>query len=149
RWPGNSSDMRWLWLTVLASALNAADCPAPVDQKLDLPGRPFKLAVAADGCSIFASIIGQEKGEESGIAFIRNENGALKLARTVPHKPAPTGIVLTHDGRTLLATAGEGIVLLDVARIGKGVKNPAIGTVKTQNAAGSVYVNVTGDDAIA
>ncbi len=72
--------------------------------------------------------------------------GDLKLIRTARLKPPPRGIVLTHDGKTLIVSNGEGAVFLDVERLISGQGNPEIGAVKEGRAPGSVYVNVTRDD---
>jgi DNA-binding beta-propeller fold protein YncE len=51
---------------------------------------------------------------------------------------APTGLVLTHDGKLLIVAAQDNVTFVDVERLSEAGK---IG-----GGAGSVYVNVTADD---
>src|SRR5277367_971236 len=83
------------------------------DQKLELPGHPFKLAISNDGEWVFAALLPQSAGEAAGIGVIRRVGPELKLIRTVRVNPPPRGIVLTHDGKTLIASNGEGVVFLN------------------------------------
>jgi DNA-binding beta-propeller fold protein YncE len=115
-------------------------------QKLELPGHPFKLAISNDGQWIFAALLSQSAGDTAGIGVIRRVGPDLKLNRTVRVNPPPRGIVLTHDGKTLIASNGEGVVFLDVGRLISGQGDPEIAVVKEDGSPGSVYVNVTSDD---
>jgi DNA-binding beta-propeller fold protein YncE len=70
------------------------------------------------------------------------------MVRVVPVARAPAGIVLTHDGKLLVAAAGNAAVVLDVARITSGAPDPVLGTFSgsDKNFLQTVYVNVTADD---
>jgi DNA-binding beta-propeller fold protein YncE len=114
------------------------------DQKLALPGHPFKLAISNDGQWVFAALSGA--GDTAGIGVIRRDGADLKLIRMARVNPAPSGIVLTHDGKTLIASNGEGAVFLDVERLISGQGNPEIGALKEPGSTASIYVNVTRDD---
>jgi DNA-binding beta-propeller fold protein YncE len=140
--------MRVLLAALFATAAFAADCNAipGLTEKIDLPGHPFKIALTSDGCRLFVAMIAQSAKEASGIAVLSRANGHLRLERTVPLKPAPIGVVLTHDGKLLLAANGEGAVLLDVHRMETGAPNPLVGSIHEEDNPRSVYVNVTGDD---
>ncbi|MBZ5603717.1 MAG: hypothetical protein LAO79_15560 [Acidobacteriia bacterium] len=116
------------------------------DAKLDLPGHPFKLAITSDGEWVFASLLNESNGGATGLAVVRRESGALKLVRTIPLKPAPTGIVLSHDGKLLIAANGEGVVFLDVAKLESGAKDPIVDSIKETGSPQSIYVNITRDD---
>jgi DNA-binding beta-propeller fold protein YncE len=118
------------------------------DVRLTLPGHPFKLAVSKDGEWVYASLLPQSRGDSQGIAVIRREGGALKLARTFPMKTPATGIVLTHDGKSLIVANGEGAVFLDVAKLRSGTGDPVTATVKESGEPQSIYVNITSDDKI-
>ncbi|HEV8146667.1 MAG TPA: hypothetical protein VGP79_09810 [Bryobacteraceae bacterium] len=129
----------------------AANCQAPSSTptvKVDLPGHPFQAVSSRDGCWIFASMIGDSEKPVSGVAVIRRSGGKLELAQTAKLDHAVTGIVLTHDGKLLIAAVGGGVALLDVERLRSGAGDPIAARVDEDRASGSVYVNVTRDDRI-
>ena len=146
--------MRLSLLTALLAAAIptlAANCQAPSSTptvKIDLPGHPFQAVSSRDGCWIFAGMIGDGEKPVSGIAVIRRGGGKLDLAQTAKLERAVTGIVLTHDGKVLIAAVGGGVLLLDVARLKSGGGDPIVARVDEDQASGSVYVNVTKDDRI-
>ena len=145
----------WIWpillnISVIAgtAAINAqaqpSACNAPLGSAsvtIALPGNPFAVKPAADGCWVFASV-------SEGIAVLKRQAGHIELVRVVPVKPAPAGIVLTHDGKLLIAAANNAAVVLDVARMTAGAPTPELGTFSGRDAKflGSVYANVTADD---
>ena len=131
--------------TVAALALITTALAA--DTKLDLPGHPFKLAISRDGRWIYASILPDAPGDSSGLAVIERDGASLKLKRMIPMRPAPTGIVLSHDGKTLIA-ARAGVTFLDVARLHTSDQDPVTGAIDEPAARQSIYVNVTSDDKI-
>jgi len=53
---------------------------------------------------------------------------------------------MTHDGKVLITTNGEGIVLLDVDLLTAGNGEAVIGSVQIGKAVGTIYVNTTRDD---
>jgi len=146
--------MRLSLLTALLSAAIptfAANCQAlsaTPTVKVDLPGHPFQAVSSRDGCWIFAGMIGDGERPVSGIAVIRRGDGRLELAQTAKLEHAVTGIVLTHDGKVLIAAVGSGVWLLDVERLKTGAGDPVVARVDEEQSSGSVYVNVTRDDQI-
>jgi DNA-binding beta-propeller fold protein YncE len=133
-----------LQATVASSGFAQTTCNIVPSTPLtvELPGRPFKIVNSKDGCWVFASMA----GPGAGVAVLRRNEGRLELVRTARVIPAAFGIVMTHDGKILIATNGEGVVLLDVDRLTSGNGEPAIGTVQIGNEAGTIYVNATRDD---
>ena len=67
------------------------------------------------------------------------------MIREVPVKGFPTGMVLSHDGKLLIAATGN-VVFLDTGRMMSGHGEPVLGYLDHGNDQGSVYVNVTHDD---
>ena len=137
-----------LAVAILASALSAiaADCGAlATAQTVALSGYPLKLALSDDGCWLFASLFPQGPREAPGIAVLNLAGGSLKLVRTVPVATPVTGIVLTHDQKRLIG-ASSGVVVLDVAGMEAGARNPVMATIPEKRTQGSFYVNVTRDD---
>src|SRR5258708_14466846 len=120
--------MKWSFcagvaLITIAPAF-AANCNAPQATPVvtvELPRHPFQAVISADGCWIFAGMIGQPGKPVSGIAVLRRGGGKIELARTVPLEHGATGIVLTHDGKLLIAAVGAGVGLLDVGRMKRGM----------------------------
>ncbi|MBS1859424.1 MAG: hypothetical protein JST11_28880, partial [Acidobacteria bacterium] len=62
----------------------------------------------------------------------------------VPLQSRPTGMVLTHDGKLLIAASTDATVFLDVQRMTGGGENPVVGSLG--GGSGSIYANVTADD---
>jgi DNA-binding beta-propeller fold protein YncE len=80
------------------------------------------------------------------IAVLHRDDGRVKIAHTVKVKGRPTGMVLTHDGRTLIVASGGLILFLDVKRLVSGSRHSTIGSITDGEKAAAVYVNVTADD---
>jgi DNA-binding beta-propeller fold protein YncE len=109
-----------------------------------LPGNPFAVKPSADGCWVFASV----GGRNPGIAVLKRGNQRIDIVRVVPVPSAPAGIVLTHDGKLLIAAANDSVAILDVERMITGAEMRIAGTFSgfDRGFSGSVYVNVTSDD---
>jgi len=133
-------------LTLLATALIAASSQAlvasqkPASFEVALPGRPFGVVASSDNQWIFVSILDQ------GIAVLRNMDGHIQIARTIRTQSPPAGLVLTHDGNMLIAAAGNSVVCFDTKRLETGEGDPVFQSLSDASHAGSVYVNLTGDD---
>jgi DNA-binding beta-propeller fold protein YncE len=104
------------------------------------------VVVSSDGCSVFASLMNAGGGKLSGVAVLHRTGGKLDLVRTVPTPEPLTGIVLTHDGKLLIAAALTRIIFLDVACLVSGCSKPIAGSFSTGDKMQSIYVNVTADD---
>lgn len=85
-----------------------------------------------------------EKG--AGIAVLGRKGGHVDLVRTVPLATPPTGIVLTHDGKLLIAAAIDQVVFLDVQCLISGCGKPVAGSFSDGKNTASIYANVTPDD---
>jgi DNA-binding beta-propeller fold protein YncE len=125
----------------------ATGCNAPLASPsvtIALPGNPFAVKPTADGCWVFASL----GGANGGIAVLKRQGGRIEMVRVVPVAPAPAGIVVTHDGKLLVAAASNAAVVLDVERMTSGAPNPILGTFsgRDKKFLQTVYVNVTADD---
>jgi DNA-binding beta-propeller fold protein YncE len=122
-------------------------CNAPLETPsvtVTLPGNPFAVKPSADGCWVFASV----GGGNPGIAVLKRGNRRIDLVRVVSVPSAPAGIVLTHDGKLLIAAAASSVAILDVERMTTGAEMPIAGTFSgpDRGFSGAVYVNVTSDD---
>lgn len=136
----------------------AADCNAAARKPLtyvNLPGNPFQAISTPDGCWLFASLdYGSLDHTYAGIAVLQRAHGNVSLKRTLAAKEllakyAVLGMVLTHDGKLLLATTDTGVAFLDVNRLISGKGSALLGEFSDGPNAGSVYVNVTADDRFA
>jgi DNA-binding beta-propeller fold protein YncE len=125
-----------------------ADCnraaPEPITH-IELPGSPFEPIPTNDGCWIFVSLV-STKSEPGRVAVLKRDEGVISLARTVPVKGGPTGMVITHDGKILIAATGDGVAFLDSQRLISGSGSPVLGYWTEGTEAGRVYVNVTSND---
>src|ERR1035441_3827365 len=100
-----------LALTALVSSAQPSNCNAPAvspSVTIALPSRPFAVRPSADGCQVFVSLMGDDSAKNPGIALLKRAEGRIELLRVVPLKSPPTGLALTHDGKLLVATAGDG-----------------------------------------
>jgi DNA-binding beta-propeller fold protein YncE len=60
---------------------------------------------------------------------------------------APAGMVLTHDGKTLIAAADDRVAFLDVDRLLRGKGDAVLGYLTEDNiGAGRIFVNISADD---
>jgi 6-phosphogluconolactonase (cycloisomerase 2 family) len=137
-------------LLCAAPQSNAADCNSLSTDPLrfvDLPGQPFSTISSPDGCWLFVSISASNPREINGVAVLkRNGNGDIKLQRVVPVENGPSGMIITHDGKLLIASDADFIVFLDVQKMIAGSADPILGYFADQPQAGSVYANLTRDD---
>ena len=133
----------------------AADCNAAAPEPLayvNLPGSPFQAISTPDGCWLFASLAnGSSSHPEAGLAVLQRAGGKVSLERTLPAKrllakAAVLGMVLTHDGKLLIATTDTGVAFLDVDKLISGKGAALLGEFSDGPNAASIYVNVTADD---
>ena len=140
--------IRSLLALLIAAGIAAQAQPSGCNARLDaplvtiaLPGNPFGVLSSRDGCWVFASM-------GSGIAVLKRQGGHIELMRVVRVTLSPAGMVLTHDGKLLIAACNNATVVLDVAQMTAGAPNPVVGTFSGREAKflGSVYTNITADD---
>lgn len=134
-------------LVSIAAKAQPGGCNAPLPSPLvtiSLPGNPFAVKPTSDGCWLFVSV----GGANGGIAVLKRRDGHIETVRVVRVAPAPAGIVLTHDGKLLIAAANNAAVILDVERMTAGTPDPVLGSFNgfDKNFLQTVYVNVTADD---
>jgi DNA-binding beta-propeller fold protein YncE len=113
---------------------------------VQVPGRPFAAEPSADGCWMFAALVKGQAGSESGIAVLKDEGGTFRLARTVPLRKDATGVALSHDGAILVAAVGDGVAVLDTARLESGNADPVLGYIDESAEDAPVYVAISNDD---
>jgi YVTN family beta-propeller protein len=124
------------------------NCNQPTDEPVfffKVSGHPFEPVSTHDGCFIFLSLLPDHPHTPSRIAVIQRSAGQLSLIREVPVKGFPTGMILSHDGKMLIAATGN-LVFLDTDRLLSGRGEPVLGYLDNGIDPGSVYVNVTRDD---
>lgn len=121
---------------------------APAITEVRLPGRPFQALPTRDGKWILVSLPQTDSGKP-GIAVLKRTAGTASLVRLVPLDAPPTGMVLTHDGKLLIAAANERLAFLDVARLVDGGPGKVLGYLDETRAGtrlARVYANVSPDD---
>jgi YVTN family beta-propeller protein len=116
-----------------------------------LPGHPFGVVCSRDANWAFVALTGgggnRTGPTTSGVAVVQQVDGQFELKRVIPLQDGPDGLVLTHDGKTLIAADGVSVVLLDTSRMTSGSGEPVIGTF-SDGADSAIYVNVTADDKV-
>ena len=108
-----------------------------------LPGSPFGIATTSGAQWVFVAMTGNGA---SGIAVLQRTSTSIQLVRTVPLAQSPTGIVITHDGRLLIAAAGNEVYFLDTGSLISGGSQALVGSISDGAGAGSIDANVTADD---
>lgn len=137
-----------------AAQTNTLDCNEPASKPISfvhLRGHPFQAIATRDGCAIFVSAVGPPSSFSGGITVLRRAGGKVKQSRFIDADllRSPQGalaMVLTHDGRLLIATTGDSVDFLDVERLTSKHGSPLLGQISDGPNAGSIYVNVTADD---
>ncbi len=139
------------WQQLCLAALTfgpAAAAPAwtpPPSYEVELPGPPFGVVVTADQWA-FVSLLGRREGTPMGIAVLNGGGRRWHLVRTVETPEPPTGMVLTHDGKLLVAAADDDVLLLDVAEMVQGGRHPIRQVFRDTEGRGNISANVTADD---
>jgi DNA-binding beta-propeller fold protein YncE len=134
----------WALLLTIPSVLSAQ--PSPPFVTVGLPGKPFGVVVSQDQQWVFVSFASKRPGQTQGIAVLRAQEGQFKIQRVVAMSRQPAGIVLTHDGKLLIAAAKDYVVFFDTHRLITGESAPAFQWISDGAKASSVDVNVTADD---
>jgi DNA-binding beta-propeller fold protein YncE len=141
----------FVFLTLLALIASAQPCNGPnasPSVTIPLPGAPFTVIPSEDGCWLFASI-GGAGGGKPGVVVLQRSAGRVEVKRVVPVNPAPTGMVLTHDGKLLIGGTTSSVVFLDVARMTSRVGDAKLGAMEDRGRIrAAIYANVTADDKI-
>ena len=109
-------------------------------------GNPFDVVVSRDSQWIFVSLQGNGAERTQGIAVLRAQEGRIKLQHIVRMGHSPCGLILTHDGKLLIAAAQDYVVFFSVDRLITGESGAAFQWVSDGAKAGSICVNVTDDD---
>ena len=143
--PGWPSADRALAASASRSPCNAA--PASPLAYVPVPGHPFSTVLSKDGCWLFTSLTTSDPRSANGVALFERSGGELRLKKVFPVEGQPTGMVMTHDGKLLIVADDDYVVFMDVARMTAGRGDPILGFISDGDFPGSVYVNVTADDA--
>lgn len=121
-----------------------ADCNRPAAEaitQVTVPGHPFAAIPTADGCAIFVSLLAQK---QSHIAVLKRDNGIVSIAQNVAVDGMVGGMALSPDGKTLAATTGAGVALLDTAKLLAG-SDAVIATAEDGPHAGAIYIAFSPD----
>jgi DNA-binding beta-propeller fold protein YncE len=94
-----------------------------------LPGSPFGVVTTADGRWSFVTV-----GDK--VAVMSDQGFATTLVRLVSVPGQPVGEALTHDGRYLLLADEPGAVVLSVAGLERGARDPVLGVMSTSASPG-------------
>jgi hypothetical protein len=131
----------------LGTAAQSQGCNEPAASPsvtLSLPSSPFTAVPSADGCWVFVSLMEGGRRAQPGIAVVRRSGGKLNLEHTGDLTSTPAGIVLTHDGKLLIAAAEQETLFIDTGKLMKGDADAVVGSIS--GGRGSIYANVTPDD---
>ncbi|HLI16743.1 MAG TPA: hypothetical protein VKV22_00550 [Rhodanobacteraceae bacterium] len=131
---------------LLPAVARAADCHAPANASIvQVPGFPFGMAAASDGCWIFVSMW---TGRKSGALTVLHDSGdTFSVAREVPLSGGGSGETLTHDGKLLIVTQWNGdVAAYDVGKLELPSGDPLLGTLREGRYAGAVYAITSLDD---
>jgi hypothetical protein len=140
-----------------APASATEDCNQPTIDPIawvDLPSlQAFQALPTKDGCWIFVSLAsGHDEASDSDpagqIAVFARKAGRITLRRVVHVGGNPSGMAITHDGRTLILADGNRVAFLNIARLIAGRGNFVLGYWNDRSETpGRTYVALTSDDA--
>jgi DNA-binding beta-propeller fold protein YncE len=135
-------------VTLTLPKCSTATATAPTLSKVrtgiaQIGGDPFGAAATADGHYTFVTV-------GNAIDVLRNGSGPVPaLIRTISAPHASKGLELTHDGKFLVAAAGSGAVVVNVAEAIQGAPDPVVGTLTSTHGSGAVEVLISPDDRFA
>jgi serine/threonine protein kinase/DNA-binding beta-propeller fold protein YncE len=103
-------------------------------------GGPFGIAVTPDGQYSFVTT-------GNAVDVFRNSAGlAPTLLRTISARQAGKEDTITPDGKFLLAAAGSGAVVINVAEAEQGAADPLVGSLTSPNGSGAFQVLVSANE---
>jgi DNA-binding beta-propeller fold protein YncE len=104
-----------------------------------LAGPPFAVAVTASGGYSFVTT-------GNSVTVLRNAAGlAPAIVRAIGVPGASKGVALTPDGRFVIAAAGSGAAVINVAAAENGLGDPVAGLLTSPKGSGAVEVLVSPD----
>jgi DNA-binding beta-propeller fold protein YncE len=115
-----------------------------VEDTVDLPGKPQRIALAPDGASVWVTL-----GDDGGVAVI--DAATLDVA-TIGTDGATGAIAFAAGGTRAIVGTATGVVVVDVAGrrvVGSVPLGGAAGAVANSPGSGTVYVTIPGAGAIA
>jgi serine/threonine protein kinase len=103
-------------------------------------GDPFAVQESPDGKYMFATI-------GNGIAVLQNNGpgSTPTFVRTVQAKGADKGLVVTPDGRYLLAAGNDDVIVISVQQAEQGAANPLVGVLDSPSGSGAIGVAASPD----
>ncbi len=107
--------------------------PAGLTHLSSVPGDPFGVVATAGGRWSFVSLLPSAGRGEIGV-FDDTGSGGPRLVRQIPVGGQPLGVVLTPDGRYLLAANGSGATVISVQAAEQGSGKAVLGTLTAGNA---------------
>ena len=81
---------------------------------ITLPARPYAALASTDGCRIFATT--QDTATAGSVTAATFKDGKYSVAAHIPLTFSPQGLVLSHDGRLLVAVGADGIGFVDAEK---------------------------------
>jgi DNA-binding beta-propeller fold protein YncE len=110
---------------------------------LALPGSPFAVLSSGDGDHVVVSL--STTGQQGRLAVMASgQSPSLLFTVALPGNQA-TGMALSHDGKLLLVTLGDGVAVVDMARLVSRAGEPVLGVLH-DNTQGAVEVAFSADD---
>jgi serine/threonine protein kinase/DNA-binding beta-propeller fold protein YncE len=103
-------------------------------------GKPFAVVPSADGKYFFATT-------GAGIAVLQNNGpgSTPTFIRTISIKGAQKGMVLTPDGRYLLAAGDDDVIVISVQQAEQGAADPVTGVLDSPSGSGAAQSAVSPD----
>ena len=132
-----------------AAALTAPGCTTAIGPATALSG--VATTATSSGSAPFGVVIEGDYSFVSGggtVTVLRDAGTALTPVRTIAVPGANLGDVITHDGRYLLAAAGSGAVVIDIAAALNG-GYPIVGSLTSPSGSGAAEVVTSPDDSYA
>jgi DNA-binding beta-propeller fold protein YncE len=127
---------------------------APSEARYDvtLPGHPFSAQQSPDGKTVFVSLVSSSPKSPNGLAVLHCDGARYRYSHTVLLESQPTGMAISHDGKTLVVADDGFIAFVDAVAAARKQKPALLGYMQDlegspeDNDPGSTYANFSPDD---
>jgi DNA-binding beta-propeller fold protein YncE len=138
---GNTTSLRSLSLPACTTRTASAPTLTGVHSAVvSTGGNPFGVAVTANGQYSFVSL-------GNAVEMLRNTSALAPVpVRTFAASQASKIETFTRNGRFLLAAAGSGAVVINVAEAIQGAPDPVVGTLTSPDGGGAFQAVISPDD---
>jgi DNA-binding beta-propeller fold protein YncE len=135
-----------------ATAATSGCAPSAARYDVRLPGHPFSAQQSPDGKTVFVSLVSSDPKSPNGLAVLHCDGVRYRYSHTLLLESQPTGMAISHDGKTLVVADDGFIAFVDAVAAAQKKKPALLGYMQDlegspeDNDPGSTYANFSPDD---